>query len=706
MVWPTKAIKKLRQVNLSTALEHLKLKLLAAYFAEHSRWVHWLPVGLIFGIGIYFTLPYEPSFLIYLFLLLFGISAIFWGYKNPNFGLFTYFISGFCFGFCIIGVRVYFNAIEMFNTTQQTTNISGRIESIENHPYKNDGTYRIILDQVKINNAVYAAKLRLNISEELAQELQIHDQLKIKASIYPIPMPSSLYGYFARRAAYLQGIGGTARLSKILNHERAAAKPFTQYRHTLTQNLLSHLKEPYGAIASALVTGDRSYIPHKLRQAFVDAGLAHVLAISGLHLSLIAGLVFLCLRRLMCLWTAFSLAFSPKKVAACLAVIASMCYMAVANFGIPVQRSFIMITLAMLAVCLDRTVFSMRSLALAATIVLICFPESLLSASFQLSFAAVLGLLAFYESAWHTLQEKVFQSSSNFLSLKKIAWGIFGIFMTTFIASCATTPFSVAFFQRFTAQAILGNLLAIPLVGFFVMPLGFFSVFSLTFGGSDILFWLWEKSLNLLCLIAQQIALLPGAAIQVKAVPTNALVIFSIGMLWLCLWKKPWRWFGTIPIFLSVILWRTFELPFAYISQQCDVMAYHQGNIVYVCDDAKRNTFSVDAWAQEWGINKRKKWQHKYHHFKALNLLLITSPKDGIEYLHEIIDEGALVDAVITFGYERTLKKHGFRIAKVIDRNIIQYEGGVAVYKNPLRFCFLKPYFGSRPWCISFDEKK
>ncbi len=87
-------------------------------------------------------------------------------------------------------------------------------------------------------------------------------------------------------------------------------------------------------------------------------------------------------------------------------------------------------------------------------------------------------------------------------------------------------------------------------------------------------------------------------------------------------------------------------------------------------------------------------------------MLLITSPKDGIEYLHDIIDSGAKIDAVITFGYERTLKKHGFRIAKVIDRNIIQYEGGVAVYNNPLRFYFLKTYFGSRPWCVSFYEGK
>ena len=111
----------------------------------------------------------------------------------------------------------------------------------------------------------------------------------------------------------------------------------------------------------------------------------------------------------------------------------------------------------------------MRSLAIAAVVVLIFSPQSLLSASFQLSFAAVLGLLAFYESAWPRLQEKLIKNSSNFLGFKKLLWGIFGILMTTLIASLATTPFSVAFFQRFTAQAILGNLLAIPLVGFLIL---------------------------------------------------------------------------------------------------------------------------------------------------------------------------------------------------------------------------------------------
>jgi competence protein ComEC len=590
------------------------------------------------------------------------------------------------------------NSTIMFNSPQKSVQIFGQIESIENHPYKEDETLRIILENVKIGDSVYAAKLRLNVSGGQAQNWDIGDQLQIEASIYPIPMPSSLHGYFARRAAFLQGIGGTARLQELISHKDTEIQPFTKYRYQLTQKLLANLQEPYGSIAAALVTGDCSYIPITLRQAFADAGLAHVLSISGLHLSLIAGLMFLLLRRLMCFWPSISNRFAVKKVAAILAVLASSVYMAIANFGIPVQRSFVMISLAMLAICLDRTAFSMRSLAIAAIIVLTFSPQSLLSASFQLSFAAVLGLLAFYESAWPRLQEKLIKNSGNFLGLKKLLWGLFGILVTTLIASLATTPFSVAFFQKFTAQSILGNLMAIPLVGFLIMPLGLFSVISLIFGGSDILFWVWEKSLIILCNIAELVATLPGAAIHVKAVPTHSVVIFSIGMLWLCLWKKSWRWMGIAPICLGILLWRVYELPIAYISNQCDIMAYKEGNVVYISDE-ETNTFTSDIWTQEWGCNEVRPWKKDYYHFKTPNLILIASPQEGISYLKRI---DTFPDAVITFGYANTLKKYDLQIRQVIDRNIIQYEGGLAVFKKAPYFCFLKNYFGKRPWCSEF----
>lgn len=668
------------------------------YYTEHYRWVHWLPVGLIFGIAFYFNLSHEPGILTYLTLALFIIISIIFAQKNKQFIFFSYLFCGFCIGFCLIGTKVNSNKTVMFKDSKNISFISGTIESAENHPYKTDATFRLILDNVKINGNLYAAKVRLNVPAQFTKNWEIGDQVSADVSIYPIPMPISLHGYFARRAAFLQEIGGTAKLQKLISTTQSSVTYFAKYRHKLTQTLLANLNEPYGAIAAALVTGDRSYIPTELRQSFADAGLAHVLAISGLHLSLIAGLIFLLVRRLLCLWLAFSNRFPTKKIAAILAAIASGFYMVIANFGIPVQRSFVMICLAMLAICLDRTAFSMRSIAIAATIVLILAPQSLLSASFQLSFAAVLGLLAFYESAWPQLQDKVMNNSSDFLGLKKIIWSIFGILMTTLVASLATTPYSIAFFQRFTAQAILGNVIAIPLVGLLVMPLALFNVIFLTFGGSSTLFWLWEQSLAILCAIAELVAQLPGAAIHVKSVPEYALATFSFGMLWLCIWKKSWRWLGLAPILLSILFWRTHELPIAYISNQCDVMAFLDSETVYV-SDGKRNQFACDIWTQEWGVNHQTPWPHKCCYFKDLNLILIASPKDGIEYLKQSRIDPQII---ITFGYAKTLKKHDITANQIIDRNIIQYGGGIAIFRKPPYVCFLNTYFGNRPWCCNF----
>jgi len=674
-------------------------KLLDVYFSEQSRWIHWLPVGLILGICAYFSLHDEPKIYIYVVLLFTTSLLILHARRYPQYKLLTYIISGFFIGFLIIGIHVHLNTTPMFSDTQISKSIIGHIESIENHPYKNDGSCRIILNHIKIDQKYYPAKLRLNISKDIAEDFEIDDHLVLSGKIYPIPMPSSLYGYFARRAAFLQRIGGTINITKLINHEKSETNSFKKNRFAITQKLLKNLENPYGSIAAALVTGDRSYIPHELRQSFINAGLAHVLAISGLHLSIIAGLIFLLFRRCICVLPIYSIYFSAKKISACLAIIATMLYMTIANFGIPVQRSFIMITLAMLAICLDRTALSMRSLVIAAVIILIIAPESLLSASFQLSFAAVLGLLAFYESAWFSIRERIFQNSSNFLGTKKFIFALFGILATTLIASLITTPYSIAFFQQFTAQAILGNLLAIPLISLAVMPLGLFSILSLTFSENSIFFWLWSKSLQLLCIIAEEIALLPGASIQVKAAPSYCLIILSIGILWICLWKKFWRWFGVAPIILSILLWRSFELPTAYINSKNDIMAYYSKNTMHV-SNLTRNTFTASAWAQEWGLSQIQAWEQSYYLLNK-NILLIVSPKEGLEYLHDNFDP-ININTIITFGYEKTLKKQGFKVQKIIDRNIIQHEGGFAIYTNPLLIYPLKAFFGTRPWCINY----
>lgn len=665
-----------------------------SYFKEQARLVHWLPVGMILGIAAYFSLKTEPEIFTTLSIITIGLLAIFLK-QQANWRFLMYHIIGFAIGFTLIFFKVHQLATPMLENNLDDIEITGTINEITKNAYKEEETLRLVLNNVSIANEPIKAKIRINISADQAVEFDINDVITVKANLYPIPMPCSLHGYFARRAAYLNGITGTAKFLELVQIIPAKDINFAKTRQNVTLSILKNMQEPYGAIATALVTGECSYIPRILRQQFADAGLAHVLAISGLHLSLIAGLVFLLIRRSLCIYQPFAIRYPTKKLAAFITVIICWLYMALANYGIPIQRSFIMISLAMFAICINRTAFSMRSIVIAGFVVLLLTPESVISASFQLSFAAVLGLLAFYESYWQNIQDKLFHKTIKFLILKKITLNIAGIFATTLIASLATTPFSIASFQRFSLVAILANLLAIPLVGIFVMPLALLSTVSLIFGGWPLAFYCWQLSLQILCAIATWASSLPGAAILTKAVPSSALIVFAYGMIWLCLWKKSWRWLGILPMVIGVFMWRAHEMPIAYVDERVSTIAVHNENQVYILGNAN-NDFAINIWLQEWGVISKQEIDSGYLWLEKYKTILISNPKEGIEY---ILDNNHNIDTLITVGYENTLKKYELNANLIIDRNIIKHHKGVALFAKSPRVIYLDQYFGSRPWC-------
>lgn len=678
------------------SLAKIKTYIYNNYFKEQARLVHWLPVGMILGISAYFSLKTEPEPISTLLIVAIGVLAIFLK-KQANWRFLMFQIIGCSIGFALIFFKVHQLTTPMLEHSQDDVEITGQISEITKNAYKEEETLRVVLNDISIADESIKAKIRLNISAEEAKEFDINDVITVKANLYSIPMPCSLHGYFARRAAYLNGIIGTAKFLELINITPAKDLTFAKTRQNVTFNILKNMQEPYGAIGTALVTGECSYIPRPLRQQFADAGLAHVLAISGLHLSLIAGLVFLLIRRSLCIYQPFALRHPTKKLAAVITIIVCWFYMALANFGIPIQRSFIMITLAMFAICINRTAFSMRSLVIACFAVLALTPESVISASFQLSFAAVLGLLAFYESYWQNIHDRLFQKSGNFLILKKIVLSIAGIFATTLIASLATTPFSIASFQRFSLVAILANLLAIPLVGMFVMPLALICTVSLSFDGWSLAFACWQVSLQILCAIATWTASLPGAAILTKAVPSSALIVFSYGMLWLCLWKKSWRWFGILPMIIGIFMWRTHEMPIAYIDEKVSTIAVHDENKVYILGNTN-NDFALNIWMQEWGENSNQAIDSGYLWLEKYQTILISNPKEGIEY---IVENNNNIDTVLTVGYENTLKKYDIDANLVIDRNIIKHHKGVALFAKTPKIVYLDQYFGNRPWCMN-----
>jgi len=248
-------------------------------------------------------------------------------------------------------------------------------------------------------------------------------------------------------------------------------------RQAVTERVLAGLHGQAGAVAAALLTGERGAIAKDVLAAMRDAGLAHLLAISGLHIGLFAGILFFVCRALLALWESVALRYPIKKWAATVALAGTAFYLLLAGATIPTQRAFLMGGLVIIAILLDRTGISMRSVAWAAVAVLLVQPESLLGASFQMSFAAVVALVAAFE--WYGLRRGW---RANDTPPRRLLNYLAGVALATLIAGLATAPFAAYNFNRIADYGLAANLLAVPMTALWIMPWGVAALALLTFG--------------------------------------------------------------------------------------------------------------------------------------------------------------------------------------------------------------------------------
>ncbi|MEI8295328.1 MAG: ComEC/Rec2 family competence protein [Alphaproteobacteria bacterium] len=564
---------------------------------ERTRWSLWCPVGLGVGICSYFCLPYEPTTTAVIGSLCGTLLCAGFLLKYRKAYFTSLLIISVALGFTVAKGRTLTVATRMLKEQRRTT-FTGTLLDVEQFPDKK----RLIIEPI----AAPELPQRVRLTTKQSLELQPGDRLRVTADLLPLSDPVSPQGYNFRRAAFFQNIGAVGRITNltiISRESQVVALMVQRWRNWLTKELREWMPDQAGAIAAALITGDRSGILPRVRQAYADAGIDHILAISGLHLSLVAGLCFLAIRRGLCLIPPLVERYAIKKWAAGLALIVIALYLVISGFAVPAKRAFIMTGLIMIGVMLDRKAISMRSLALSATGILLIWPETLLTASFQLSFAAVIALIAAYEGGRDTAQT---------WSLKKSWWQkgflYFGsILFSTFVATAATTPFTLALFNRFTLQAIIGNLLAIPLTGLWIMPASIVAVLSLMWGGSALAFKALETGLILLTEIAIRIAALPGAAIQVATPPPIFLVLICLGGLWLCLWQRPWRFWGVLPLSCAVATLFFTNPPDALIAGDGSTIAIRQGDTLLV-SPGKSSSFYKELWMKELALAKTDIW--------------------------------------------------------------------------------------------------
>jgi len=522
-------------------------RLAAAALAERERWPLWLPVLIGSGIALYFALSIEPGPLwAALPLLPAGVGLVLAWRRGRLAPLVLAAASlALALGFAAAAWRTAWVAAPVLERAGATW-LTARVVEIERLP---DQGRRVTFDQVRLDRddlGPTPERIRLRLRPR-GPEIAVGERLRLRALLNP-PAPPVMPGAFDfARFCWFRQLGATGRA--LTAPERIAAAPrvgplaiaVNALRQNLTARIVAVLPGDQGAVTAALITGDQMPISAGLMQAYRDSGLAHILSISGLHISLAAGLVFVGLRSLLALCPPIALRYPIKKVAAALAILLAWGYTLLAGAPVPAERSLLMIVLVLVAVLLDRAVLSMRPVALAATLLLLWQPEELTGASFQMSFAAVVALIALAE-AWSPRQAAWHAAHPGLL------WGVglylVGVTLTTLTASLITAAYAIHHFNRFAVWAVAANLLAIPLTGFWVMPWALGLVLLLPFGLEAVALVPMGWGIEGLNRIALAVAGWPDSAVTTPSLPLSGLILFTLGGCWLCLWRRRWRWGG------------------------------------------------------------------------------------------------------------------------------------------------------------------
>ena len=321
-------------------------------------------------------------------------------------------------------------------------------------------------------------------------------------------------------------------------------------REAIAMRIRAVLPGDTGAFANAIITGERRALSDPAIDALRNAGLAHVIAISGLHMALAAGIFFSSFRLLLALSQRAAEAVPVKKIAASAAIAAALFYLLISGMQVSARRAFIMLAVMLFAAILDRPAISLRNVALAALVILVLTPSEVTGPGMQMSFAATLALMAGYR-VWQRRQGTRPRGWRG--PLHWLLAAAAGIILTALIGGLSTTPFAIHHFSRVAGYGLLGNLLAMPVVALVVMPAGLLSMLAMPLNLHAPFLIVMGWGLDWVLAAATWVSSL-GGAFDTGMAPRGFLILFLVGFLPLVLLRTQLRLVGVVPIALSFLL--------------------------------------------------------------------------------------------------------------------------------------------------------
>lgn len=599
---PGKAVGRLRAASAALAA-----RTTAAFAAEHDRWILWLPVLIGAGIGLYFSLPSEPvPWLGPAALATALVACIVFRRAAGSAGYLTLvLLAAIIAGFAAAQVRTAVVAAPVVEQRIGPMPIFGRIVKVE----RLGKGRRVTLDQLEIDRLPpedLPARVRLRLNGK-QPELSPGDRVRIYGVLSPPSPPTAPGAFDFQRQAFFARLGATGfgiGEAEVLSREpRQLDVWLSGVRARADAAIHASVPAPEASVTSALLTGERAAIPPPVMAAIRDSGLAHLLSISGLHIGLVAGFLYATMRLGFCLLPRLPLCWPIQKWAAGMAVLGAGGYTLLSGATIPSQRAFLMVAVVFLGVICDRKAISMRLVAIAATAVLLFQPESLLGASFQMSFAAVVALIAAFDAL---KQERLYRLADGLLGRGLIYVAL--VALTTVVATAATAPYAIFHFQRFAVHSLPANLVAVPLTALWIMPLGVGALLTMPLGLAGPFLKAMGWGIAVVIWIAEEVASWPAAVMPLPAMPLAGLVTLTLGGLWLCLWRGRWRYAGALAAAAGMGTIALPAPPDILIDAEAKVVGVRTPDGGLALSPTRAARLEQASWLQQAGLSQAAPW--------------------------------------------------------------------------------------------------
>jgi len=520
-----------------------------------------VPVFLGLGIGLWFALPTDPGWPVLAALVAAVVALSLLALRGAE-GLRPLAVALACLaaGPLVGAARSAWQAAPVIDFRYYGP-VQGRIVEIDR---SQTDALRLTLDRVVLARTDpdrTPARIRIALRGDATDPPPAPGQTVLLTAHLAAPEgPVEPGGFDFRRMAWfdrLGAVGYTTTPVMLWSEPTPAEQVVPRIRSQLSAGIMAAIPGDPGAFAAGVMTGDRSGLSLEAVQDLRDSSLAHLLAISGMNLAFLISFTFAALRGGLALVPFVALRLNGKKIAAAVSLPIAGFYLLLSGSNVATERAFLMVSVMLVAILLDRAAITLRSVAIAALVLLIWQPEALAEPGFQMSFAATIALVAGFEAMTRLVDRRRLWRGVPVVAT---------LLLSSLIGGLATAPYAAAHFNRFTDYGLLANLLTVPVMGAVVMPAGAVAAVLAPFGLAAPALWVMGQGACWILWVAGEIAALEGAVTAIPAPPPSVLPLVTLGALWLILWPFRARWLGLVPVLLAFWIWHGASRPVLLIS--------------------------------------------------------------------------------------------------------------------------------------------